>query len=205
MSHIVKVVCSNCGEEGHRLRNCPAPRKVYSKGCRNCGDEGHMVADCEQPRRPKDGESCFNCESIEHYGKDCPEPRKPREDTRECYNCLQTGHIGRDCPEPRKPREDTRECHNCLQTGHIGRDCPEPRKPRDNRGMPSGGTNIEHYASAKQEMVSADKFDERIVELNFIQDNTAGGYNDVPSWDPNADTPCWQVPEPQASVTAGGW
>ena len=32
-----KLPCVNCGEEGHRLRDCPKPRKVRGGGCRNCG------------------------------------------------------------------------------------------------------------------------------------------------------------------------
>ena len=35
-SRKVIIICSNCGEEGHRLRVCPQPRK--DDLCRNCGE-----------------------------------------------------------------------------------------------------------------------------------------------------------------------
>ena len=104
MSHIVRIVCSNCEQEGHRLRTCPEPRKSRSRGCRNCDSEDHLAADCDQPRKPREGEVCHNCGSDKHYGKDCTEERKPRADNRACHNCLETGHLSKECLKPRLSR-----------------------------------------------------------------------------------------------------
>ena len=91
-SRKVIIICSNCGEEGHRLRVCPQPRK--DDLCRNCGEPGHKAVDCEAPRRPREGDTCNNCGSGDHFARDCPEPRVFR-----CRRCNEPGHKERECPE----------------------------------------------------------------------------------------------------------
>lgn len=58
----VLITCSNCNEEGHRMRDCPADRKVRggARTCKNCGEEGHISKECEKPRSAENVE-CKNC------------------------------------------------------------------------------------------------------------------------------------------------
>ena len=39
--------CHNCGQEGHRLKDCTEPKKII---CRNCDEEGHTGRECPKPR-----------------------------------------------------------------------------------------------------------------------------------------------------------
>ena len=53
-------MCGNCDEEGHRIRDCVAPRKTGGRACKNCGQEGHIAKQCDQPRSAENVE-CRNC------------------------------------------------------------------------------------------------------------------------------------------------
>ena len=39
--------CHNCGEEGHRSKECTNEKKII---CRNCDAEGHTGKECPKPR-----------------------------------------------------------------------------------------------------------------------------------------------------------
>jgi hypothetical protein len=58
----VNIMCSNCNEEGHRMRDCQQERKTRggAKTCKNCGQEGHIAKECDQPRSAENVE-CKNC------------------------------------------------------------------------------------------------------------------------------------------------
>ncbi|KAF3058289.1 Zinc finger protein GIS2 [Daldinia childiae] len=111
--------CTNCGEIGHRIRDCPEPRK-NKYGCRNCGQGGHMASDCPEPRRARDDVECRKCGGTGHFAKDCPQEGGGR--SRACFNCGEEGHGSRDCPNPKKI-----QCRNCDEFGHMSKECPKPR------------------------------------------------------------------------------
>ncbi|KAI9818739.1 MAG: hypothetical protein M1826_001327 [Phylliscum demangeonii] len=115
-----KVKCINCGEEGHRVRDCKVAR-VDPNTCRNCGKPGHRSTDCEEPRSAA-GVECKRCNEVGHFARDCPNS-EPRDTS--CRNCGEEGHMAKDCDRPRN--NDNMICHNCDQLGHMSRECPEPR------------------------------------------------------------------------------
>lgn len=48
------VVCSNCGQSGHRRYECPEGRNITnSMVCRICGGAGHMASDCLHRDNPE--------------------------------------------------------------------------------------------------------------------------------------------------------
>jgi hypothetical protein len=71
------VCCINCGEEGHRMRDCPKERNEFHSAmvCHNCkfipptttlshnSESGHLSRDC-----PTKASGCRNCGFI------CPHP-----------------------------------------------------------------------------------------------------------------------------------
>jgi hypothetical protein len=131
----VNIICSNCNEEGHRVRDCPAERKTRggAKTCKNCGQEGHIAKDCDQERSAENVE-CKNCgESksspsrccfehwlnflVGHFSRQCPSKAPDL-----CRNCGQEGHRKADCENER-----VMQCRNCDEWGHSGKECPKPR------------------------------------------------------------------------------
>lgn len=52
--------CNNCGEAGHRTRECTQARKDKF-ACKNCGKSGHKASDCTEPRSAE-GVECKRCE-----------------------------------------------------------------------------------------------------------------------------------------------
>ena len=51
--HVKRVVCFNCGKEGHYANGCPTKRKrTRSRDaklyCLKCGEDGHLASWCEK-------------------------------------------------------------------------------------------------------------------------------------------------------------
>ena len=51
--HVKRVVCFNCGKEGHYTNGCPTKRKrTRSRDaklyCLKCGEDGHLASWCEK-------------------------------------------------------------------------------------------------------------------------------------------------------------
>src|SRR5688500_17000301 len=69
--------CSNCGKNGHRMKNCPTII------CRKCERRGHITVDC-----PIKG-GCHNCGKRSHSSYFCPKVK--------CYTCKKYGHTARKC------------------------------------------------------------------------------------------------------------
>ncbi|PWI75307.1 zinc finger domain-containing protein [Purpureocillium lilacinum] len=65
--------CFNCGEQGHRVAECPQPRDT---ACRYCKQEGHMVRDC--PDKP--AMVCNNCGLEGHTRNNCENARNVNRD-----------------------------------------------------------------------------------------------------------------------------
>ena len=69
---------------GHFSKDCPSGG---GNACRNCGQEGHKSKECTEPRNPATIQ-CRNCDEMGHVSKDCP---KPRDYSRvKCSNCEQS-------------------------------------------------------------------------------------------------------------------
>lgn len=137
--------CFNCGEEGHRINECPQPKKIRennrSMKCFNCQGEGHRSNDCTQPKKARENRcsiKCFNCNEEGHKNSECTKPKKQREynGPMKCFNCQKEGHKSNECTEPKKPRDQNREnrgplkCFNCQEEGHKSNDCPQPKISR---------------------------------------------------------------------------
>lgn len=113
----ISIVCSNCNEEGHRIRDCPTERQRRGapKDCRRCG-EG----------RPRSVlyRLIVLMFTVGHMAKDCPNADTGGGGGRACHNCGEEGHMSKDCTEPRKI-----VCRNCEKEGHLSKDCEEPKNP----------------------------------------------------------------------------
>jgi hypothetical protein len=119
--------CRNCGEDGHFVKDCPAPKK--SRACHNCGEEGHMSRECPEERKGGGGSGgggpCYNCGEEGHMSRDCTQERKTSSGgggSRTCRNCDQEGHIARECAEPRLMK-----CRNCDEIGHSAKECTQKK------------------------------------------------------------------------------
>ncbi|KAI6487947.1 hypothetical protein MCOR11_008647 [Pyricularia oryzae] len=112
------ITCFNCGETGHRVRDCTTPR-VDKFACKNCNKSGHTAKECPEPRPVPEDLECTKCGEIgKHWRKDCPQGAQ----SRACHNCGAEDHMSRDCTEPRRMK-----CRNCDEFDHVAKDCPKPR------------------------------------------------------------------------------
>ncbi|KAI9658170.1 MAG: hypothetical protein M1831_004017 [Alyxoria varia] len=165
------VTCTNCSEEGHRMRDCPKPI-IDRNTCRKCGESGHKANECEVEPSADDVE-CRKCKQMGHFAKDCPNP----DPNLTCRNCQEQGHMAKDCGKERvivclncdehghtareckKPRDYSRvKCNNCGDMGHTVVKCPKPATEQDpndtvdNTGQAGGG-----FGDANDTWPSADK------------------------------------------------
>eukprot|EP00667_Euglena_gracilis_P003441 EG_transcript_3450 len=126
-------LCKNCGEIGHRVRDCPKEIR-----CANCHRLGHLKDVCrdkvyaEGEERPV--RVCNNCGSKEHTLWECPEELV-------CTNCHRKGHTHHVCRSAAADEAggkgagkggkgggggDGGGCRNCGAPDHYLRDCPKP-------------------------------------------------------------------------------
>lgn len=103
----VEIKCVNCDQPGHRVRDCPEPRKDRF-ACRNCGQSGHKASECTEPRSA-DNVECRHCNEKGHFAKDCP--TKPLET---CRNCGEEGHRSKECTNA--PNPAMMQCRNCDES-----------------------------------------------------------------------------------------
>ena len=88
------IVCRECGERGHFLKNCP------QRVCFHCNIKGHMMADCPNV-------TCHVCQEIGHFANACPRST--------CPNCGKSGHSVSTCPYV--------QCFVCHELGHMSGSC----------------------------------------------------------------------------------
>lgn len=55
--------CRNCGEEGHRAKECEKERVIK---CRNCDEEGHTARECDKPK-DMSRVQCRNCDECKCF------------------------------------------------------------------------------------------------------------------------------------------
>jgi len=111
------VKCYNCGEAGHRSRDCKSARRVLP--CYSCGLYGHTKATCPNGL-------CFTCHQPGHLSRACPiGPARARARGKGargdvCMVCGQRGHDALDCPRG-YPSSDLRavRCFACGALGHL--------------------------------------------------------------------------------------
>jgi hypothetical protein len=88
-------VCYNCGERGHVMTKCTAPKNLdkdqYVK-CYKCGKQGHLSMNCSIVTAA-DVKVCHNCLEKGHTTKNCSRPVIIT-----CFNCGNTGHTLSNCP-----------------------------------------------------------------------------------------------------------
>ena len=101
------VVCANCQQPGHMVRNCPENRVPHCRRCQEYGDyeeaRGHLAQNCTRHERPP---RCRQCGTIGHRRANCPQVT--------CAICRELGHSATVCAAP---------CNRCRQTGHTSRTC----------------------------------------------------------------------------------
>jgi Zinc knuckle len=118
------LVCSICGELGHRRAGCP---QVI---CSNCGNIGHLARKCTGERDKSWVRLCEKCPGAQHLERECPavyrtyafEGLGRKEILRTCSVCFSKEHFLGECPSGHRSSETT-----CYRD-------PFPRPQRGNRG-----------------------------------------------------------------------
>ena len=108
-----KVICRECGKEGHLSYNCPKVK------CYNCGKCGHKQYDCKE--RPNGYQRGRRGGYKGGYGYRGGYGRYYRDD--KCYNCGKYGHKSFECDKP-----NGNNCYICGKPGHISKDCPDKKQ-----------------------------------------------------------------------------
>ena len=98
-----KVICYNCGEEGHFKRQCLS----RSLKCFRCNKEGHISQNC----KTKFNIYCYSCKDEGHRRKECPYIK--------CNYCGRNGHFGYQC-FIRRNSEFGRHKLNAFQDDNLG-------------------------------------------------------------------------------------
>jgi len=83
------MVCFNCGQKGHRSKDC-----TEGTTCYRCGQKGHISKNCSNEDKGNSNISnrrCFNCGQTGHLSKECNDKK--------CHKCGKTGHLKFQCTE----------------------------------------------------------------------------------------------------------
>ncbi|KAF9610242.1 hypothetical protein IFM89_021566 [Coptis chinensis] len=102
------VSCYNCGNPGHRARECTAKESAdgQGEGYYNSGDFGHFSRDCNNNNCRGRG-ACYSCGAYGHLARECFNENNggarcnggSTSGGNQCYNCKEAyGHYARDCP-----------------------------------------------------------------------------------------------------------
>ena len=113
-----KVICRECGKEGHFSYNCPQIK------CYNCGEYGHKSYDCPNKSRgyQRGGRGSYRRGYGYGYGGGYGGYDRYYRESK-CYNCGKYGHKSFECDKP-----NGKNCYICGKPGHISKDCPDKKQ-----------------------------------------------------------------------------
>ncbi|KAE8747176.1 hypothetical protein FOCC_FOCC006174 [Frankliniella occidentalis] len=126
--------CVNCNQFGHKVKFCPAPRKLVV--CHMCGVPGHSEPRCPKKMCLRCGEksniytdkckkcvsldACKICESKLHNWKSCPDL------WRRYHLTTTSGEISKSELVEVRPRSE-QWCSNCAGKYHLSHECTKPQ------------------------------------------------------------------------------
>ena len=91
------LVCINCKERGHVIKNCPMldKREVY---CYSCGSRTHTYKECD--KNGFDFAVCFYCSGTGHLASQCTQNPTPGVYPKggSCHKCGSVWHLAKNCP-----------------------------------------------------------------------------------------------------------
>uniref|UniRef100_A0A7I4XVN1 RNA helicase n=1 Tax=Haemonchus contortus TaxID=6289 RepID=A0A7I4XVN1_HAECO len=107
--------CYNCGEAGHRSRDCTSSDKARSNRGRSFGGSHFNATGFSRGSASRFGDNEGN-----DFGGDRGEERLLK-----CFKCNNEGHRSSECP-----MQKSNTCYNCGAEDHISRECTNPPRMR---------------------------------------------------------------------------